>query len=86
MEPQNDKNSKPVWWWQPMQMFLRMSGWIAFPLIMSLFLGKWLDEKFNTAPWLLIVLSVFAFTVSMYGVIATAKKEFKKIEDENKKK
>ena len=86
MTPKSDEQTKKVWWWQPMQMFLRMSGWIAFPLILSLFFGKWLDEKFNTAPWLLIVISVFAFTVSMYGVIVNAKREFKKIEEENKRK
>jgi len=68
-----------------MQMFLRISGWIAIPLIVSLFLGKWLDEKFDTAPWLLILCSGIAFIASMYGIINNAKKEFKKIEEEGKK-
>ena len=51
--PQKDNNqSKKAWWSQPVQMFLRISGWIAVPLIITLYLGKWLDDKFGTAPWL----------------------------------
>lgn len=86
MLPEDNKQSKQVWWVAPMQMFLRISGWIAVPLIVSLFFGQWLDQKFNTAPWLLILCSGVAFIVSMYGIITNAKREFKKIDDENKSK
>jgi F0F1-type ATP synthase assembly protein I len=82
----DDKQPKEAWWSAPVQMFLRVSGWIALPLIISLFLGQWLDQKFSTAPWLLIVCSGIAFMFSMYGIVSNAKKEFKKIEDENKNK
>jgi len=85
MSQDANNDHKQVWWWQPMQMFLRISGWIAIPLIVSLFLGKWLDEKFDTAPWLLILCSGIAFIASMYVIINNAKKEFKKIEEEGKK-
>ena len=85
MSQAEDKDRKIVWWMQPMQMFLRISGWIALPLILSLFLGKWLDKKFGTGPWLLLACSGIAFILSMYGIIKNAKKEFKKIEEENKK-
>lgn len=68
-----------------MQMFLRISGWIAVPLILTLFLGKWLDEKFNTAPWIMLASTGLAFIISMFGIIKNAKDEFKKIEEENKK-
>lgn len=71
---------------QSMQMFLRISGWIALPLILSLFLGKWLDKKIGTEPWLLLACSGIAFILSMYGIIKNAKKEFKKIEEENENK
>jgi F0F1-type ATP synthase assembly protein I len=85
MSQLNDKQIKEAWWSAPMQMFLRVSGWIALPLIISLFLGQWLDQKFSTAPWLLIVCSGIAFMFSMYGIVSNAKKEFKKIEDESRK-
>ncbi|MCX6796792.1 MAG: AtpZ/AtpI family protein [Candidatus Falkowbacteria bacterium] len=86
MLPEDNKQSKQVWWLAPTQMFLRISGWIAVPLIVSLFFGQWLDQKFNTAPWLLILCSGAAFLASMYGIITNAKREFKKIDDENKSK
>jgi hypothetical protein len=81
----DDKQSKAAWWSAPMQMFLRISGWIAMPLIISLFFGQWLDQKFSTAPWLLIACSGVAFVTSIYGIVSNARREFKKIEDENKK-
>jgi len=84
MSQENNNQPQKVWWSQPVQMFLRISGWIVFPLIVSLFVGKWLDKKFNTEPWLLIAVSAVAFVISIYGIIANAKKEFKKIEEENK--
>lgn len=83
MSQLDGKQSKQVWWSAPVQMFLRISGWIAVPLIISLFFGQWLDRALGTAPWLLIACSGIAFFTSMYGIVSNAKKEFKKIEDEN---
>lgn len=77
------KTTGQIWWARPMQMFLRISVWIALPLIISLFFGKWLDKKFGTEPWLLLICSGLAFFLSIYGIIKNAKKEFKKIEDAN---
>lgn len=59
-----------------------LSGWIAFPVIIALFLGKWLDKKFNTDPWLFLATIGLAFLISMYGLVINALKEFKKIEKE----
>ena len=46
------------------------------------FLGKWLDQKFGTDPWLFLGTIAFCFFVSMYGLVVNALKEFKKIETE----
>jgi F0F1-type ATP synthase assembly protein I len=59
-----------------------VSGWIAFPIIIGLFVGTWLDEKFGTAPWLFIATISFAFVVSMYGLISNSLREFKILERE----
>lgn len=85
MMKDNDNDRKPIWWMQPMQIFLRLSGWIAIPLIASLFFGKWLDKKFGTAPWIMLALTGLAFAISMFGIIKNTIEEFKKIEEENKK-
>lgn len=59
-----------------------ISGWVAFPVIIGLFLGKWLDQKFGTAPWLFLATIGICFGVSMFGLVTMALKEFKAIEKE----
>jgi F0F1-type ATP synthase assembly protein I len=65
-----------------------VSGWIAFPVIIGLFLGKWLDKKFNSEPWLFLATIGFCFLFSLYGLGVNALKEFKQAEkdyEDNKK-
>lgn len=82
MEPGNKKKA----WWEPaLAVFAKMSAWIGAPVLIGLFLGKWLDKKYDTEPWLLLVSVGIAFTVSMAGLVLEASKEFKRIEKENKK-
>jgi len=61
------------------------TAWIVGPVLVGTFVGKWLDQKFNTEPWLLLVSVGVCFIVSMFGLIANALKEFKNIEKEYKK-
>jgi F0F1-type ATP synthase assembly protein I len=84
---QNDVPADKTAWWQPaVNLFLKISGWIAVPVIMATFLGNWLDEKFGTKPWLFLATVFVAFTSSMIAIIRFTMKEYKKIEDDSKKK
>jgi len=68
-------------WWQPaVAVFARLSGWLLAPLIIGVTLGKWLDRKYDTTPWLFLATIGVAFIVSMFGLIKNAMEEFKKIE------
>ena len=69
-------------WNAAFRIMANVSGWIAFPVIIGLFLGSWLDTKFGTAPWLLLITIGLAFFVSMFGLISSSLKEFKKMEKE----
>lgn len=72
----------PVAWWQPaLVLFARLSVWIAGPVIVGSFLGKYLDKKFDTAPIMLISVVGFSFLISMVGLVKESAKEFKKIEE-----
>jgi len=71
-------------WSLALRVMANLSAWIAGPVIIALFLGKWLDEKYNTAPWLFLGIMGLAFFISMYGLVINALKEFKKIESEAK--
>jgi F0F1-type ATP synthase assembly protein I len=74
-------------WWQPgIVLFTRLSGWIAGPVIIAVFVGKWLDKKYNTAPWLFLLTVGIAFAISMFGIVHDAMKEIKRIEKEDKNK
>jgi len=72
-------------WLQPaLQVFAKLSGWIAFPVIIGAFLGKWLDKRYGTEPWLFLGVVGFSFIISMFGLVSNALKEFKKIEKQSK--
>ncbi len=70
-------------WWQPaVIMFLRFSSWIFAPILIAVFIGKWLDKKYDTEPVLFLVTVGFAFLISIFGLVKNVKKEYGKIEKE----
>jgi len=73
-------------WATVVRMVAVLSAWIVFPVLFGLFFGQWLDKKYGTAPWLFLITTGAAFLVSMIGLIISAQKELKKIEDEGKNK
>lgn len=82
-----DQNKSKVSWWQPgVLLFMRLSGWIAGPIIIAIFAGKWLDSKYGTDPWLFLLTVGFAFIVSTMGIVRDSMKELKRVEKEQKKK
>jgi F0F1-type ATP synthase assembly protein I len=79
--PGEDSNQP---WWQPaILMFARLSGWIAIPVLIGAILGRWLDKKYDSEPWLFLVSVGVAFIVSMAGLIRNTMEEYRKIEKEN---
>ncbi|MBU1203421.1 AtpZ/AtpI family protein [Patescibacteria group bacterium] len=62
--------------------FVETTGWIAFPVIGALFLGRWLDEKQGTYPLYFLGITGLAFVISSVGITITGVKYMKKIEKE----
>jgi F0F1-type ATP synthase assembly protein I len=81
----NNEKTKGAWWQPGMQLFLKLSGWIGGPAVAGVLIGKYLDQKYNTDPWLLIFCSVPAFAISMIMLVIISNKEMKKINKENEK-
>ena len=79
-------NGRVVWWLPAITIFLKLSVWIAAPVIISLYLGEWLDNKYDSAPWLFLICMGLAFAISIFGLIRNTTKELKKFEKENKDK
>ena len=45
---------------------------LATSVVLMFFLGRWADEKFHTAPWLLIAGIIFGVGAGLYSFIKTA--------------
>ncbi|MBT3690044.1 AtpZ/AtpI family protein [bacterium] len=74
-------------WWQPaIAIFTQVTGYIAGPIIIALYLGKYLDEKYNSEPWIFLGLTAIAFTISCWGIVRIAIDYTNKIERELKEK
>ena len=83
----SEGNQKPdAAWWQPgMAIFLRLSSWIGGPIIIAVFVGKFLDRKFHTEPWLFLFSVGIAFIISTIMIVIIGVREMKNIEKESKK-
>lgn len=70
-------------WWQPaLVIFTQVTGWIAGPIIIALFLGRWLDSRYQTEPWLFLGTMGLAFVISSFGIVKITLSYIKKIERE----
>jgi len=74
-------------WWQPaLVVFAEVTGWIAVPIILALFLGRYLDERNNSEPWFFLGLTAIAFIISCSGMVIVAGKYIRQIEKEGQNK
>ncbi len=81
------KSNQPAAWWQPaVILFVRFSAWIALPVLAGAFLGKWLDRKYDSEPWLFLTCVGLSFFISMFGLIKNVVREYKRIEKEEREK
>lgn len=69
-----------------MTVFAEVTGWIVVPIIGALFLGRYLDEKNDSAPWFYLGLTGVAFVISSLGIVIVASKYLRQIDRENREK
>jgi len=81
MDSSKDKN---YWWQKGLQMFAETTGWIAVPVVAALFVGRWLDTKYDTKPFYFLALTILSFIISSIGIGITGVKYIKQIEKDNK--
>lgn len=80
---EKSKNTNVPWWQPGIGLFLKLSSWIAGPIIVAVFVGKYLDKRYGTEPWLFLATVGISFVISMAAMIKIGFKEFKKIESES---
>lgn len=82
----NIKNqNKDNWWQDAMFIFFKLSIWIVGPILAGVFIGKYLDERYDSTPWLFLLSVGIAFIVSITGLVKNTLAEFKKIENTSPK-
>jgi len=79
-----NKNSNKKSWQPALFLFLKISGWIALPIVASLIVGKWLDRKFDSEPIVFLGLTGIAFIVSMIGIVKESRKAMTALETPEK--
>lgn len=76
-----NEQPKQAPWWQPgLILFSKLSTWIAIPILLALFIGKYLDKKLGTEPWLFLSFTGVSFIISTIGLVMESSKAMKKIE------
>ena len=63
----NNENNNA--WWKPgIVIFTKVSASVAIPIVLALFIGKYLDKKFNSEPWIFLGLTAIAFLISIFSI------------------
>src|SRR3989339_733484 len=82
-EKDNKNQADKEWLRKALTIFAETTGWIAFPVVGALFLGRWLDEKQGTEPLYFLSITALAFIISSIGIGMTGVKYMKRIEKED---
>lgn len=78
MDNQEKPNTdKAPWWREGLIIFAKVSAYIAFPVIIASYIGKFLDNKYNTGNIIFFVLIGLAFISTIY-LIWKEMREYKK--------
>ena len=67
-------------WKIGLYLFSQLTAWIAVPVILAVFLGRWLDNKYDSSPWLFLITVGIAFVISNIGIVKQSLKTMKEIE------
>lgn len=65
IDMENNKNNTP-WWRDGLIIFAKVSAYIAFPIIVASYIGKFLDSKYNTGNIIFFVSIGLAFISTIY--------------------
>jgi membrane protease YdiL (CAAX protease family) len=83
---ENDPKIKEIWWKPAITVFANVSVWIVVPILVALFLGKYLDSKYDSGHRFFFILIAVAFLVTIFGLVKILCKYLKKFGDEVKPK
>ena len=79
MDENSAKQVREVWWKPAITVFANVSVWIVVPILAALFLGKYLDNKYETGSRYFLVLIALAFIITVAGILGILRKYMKKL-------
>ncbi|MEK7539375.1 MAG: AtpZ/AtpI family protein [Patescibacteria group bacterium] len=74
-----NEDKKKLDWKPAFQIFGRVSTWVIAPIILALIIGKALDTRYGTDPWIFLGLTGIAFLFSIFGIVRTVKNYIKNL-------
>ena len=77
------EDNKKIDWKTAIDIMSRVSAWIIVPIIFALIIGKALDNRYGTDPWIFLGCSGLGFLISSYGIVRVIFKYMKTLEKEN---
>ena len=81
---ENNQTTKEIWWKPAIYVFANTSAWIVVPILVALFLGKYLDNKYESGHKYFFILMVIAFLITIFGIMKILRKYMNKMKDEVK--
>lgn len=79
-----NKDIEKPWWRDGVLIFTKVSAYIAVPIILASYVGKFLDKKYNTGSFMFFGLLAIAFLSTIYLIWKEMKIYKKKLEKEGK--
>lgn len=81
-----DNGPEKAWWQPALAVFGEITGWLVAPILGSLWLGKYLDQQFDSDPWFYLGLTAVAFIITIIGLVRIGSKYIKQMESEKREK
>lgn len=78
---ENNQQTKEAWWKPAIAIFTNLTASIVAPILVALFLGKYLDDKFDSGNKFFFILIAIAFLVTIFSIATILKKYLKKMKD-----
>lgn len=69
-------------WREALIVFGRMSGWVATPILVAVFLGRYLDKKYLSGDKYFFIMIAAGFFISIFGIYRESKKYQRSIDRE----
>lgn len=75
-------DKKKINWRSAFEIFTRVSSWVVIPIVVALTIGKALDARYGTEPWIFLSLTVVSFAISSFGIVRVVTKYIKEFTPE----